>query len=197
MAHVVPEKSNIAWFKLAELVARREKERALGIYRLLSHSLINQAYNTYLEAEVLAAFQDTKAPQLYMRAAVLYEEQGNRFLAVTLYKILLEHYGQENYLTKIRDLSEDNIVWWESCVHNLISAWCERGLYTQALHAVLSWSCPITLRLQLLEYIVKHAQKALDASAYEKFIAYCSSDHKDHRSHNILAMLSTLRSLSA
>jgi hypothetical protein len=31
------DKHTIAWFKIAECVSRGEKERALGVYRLLSH----------------------------------------------------------------------------------------------------------------------------------------------------------------
>lgn len=198
MTHISPEKNNIAWFKLAELVSRREKERALGIYRLLSHSLFNQAYIMHLEAEVLAAFQDTKAQHAYLRAALLYEEQGNFFLALTLYRILVESYANESFMHKIQELSvQHNPRWWQWCTQSIIQRWCESGLHTKAVQSVLSWPCIIAWRMHLLEYIIKHAETTLDPASYSKFIAYCSSDHRDHASHNIMRLLSTLRSLSA
>lgn len=71
------EKHNVAWFKLAEFVSRREKERALGVYRLLSHSLPSDAFAAQLEGDLLAAFYDKeKALEAYQKAAHLYEKSG-------------------------------------------------------------------------------------------------------------------------
>jgi hypothetical protein len=88
---VIPEeKSNIAWFKLAEFVMRKEKERALNIYRLLEHSFNNPAFAKQLEGDLLAAFHDEKAREKYYQAAYIYESQDELFLALLMYeKVLL------------------------------------------------------------------------------------------------------------
>lgn len=73
MSQLQSDKYNIAWFKLAEFVSRKEKERALGIYKLLVHSLPTDAIAAQLEGDLLLAFHDEKALQSYTRAVELYE----------------------------------------------------------------------------------------------------------------------------
>lgn len=63
---------SIAWFKLAEFVSRGEKERALGIYRLLSYSITDAALNAQLEGDILIAFSDERALESYHKAILLY-----------------------------------------------------------------------------------------------------------------------------
>lgn len=87
MKHIPADKYNIAWFKLAEFVTRKEKERALGIYRLLSHSLPNAALKAQLEGDILLAFQDTRALECYNKAAQLYQDANQHSQAAAL----LEH----------------------------------------------------------------------------------------------------------
>lgn len=96
MKHIPADKYNIAWFKLAEFVTRKEKERALGIYRLLSHSLHNQALSAQLEGDILLAFHDERALECYTKAAHLYQESNQLSQAA----VLLEHvaYISANYL---------------------------------------------------------------------------------------------------
>ena len=43
MRQLPSDKYNVAWFKLAEFVARGERERALGLYKLLVHSFDDRA----------------------------------------------------------------------------------------------------------------------------------------------------------
>lgn len=86
MKYVMVEKMNVAWFKLAEFVGRKEKERALGVYRLLSHSLSDTAFAAQLEGDLLMAFQDEKALDAYQKAAHLYEKSGNLMHAALLYE---------------------------------------------------------------------------------------------------------------
>src|SRR3990172_10433854 len=76
MRQVPAEKYNIAWFKLAEFVARGEKERALGIYRLLIHSFDDKAFSYQLEGDLLSAFNDESARDKYLSAAQLYHKEG-------------------------------------------------------------------------------------------------------------------------
>ena len=66
--------SSIAWFKLAEFVERREKERALAMYRLLIHSVSDRAVAIQLQADLLRAFNDEKAFDVYTEAAVFYSK---------------------------------------------------------------------------------------------------------------------------
>ncbi len=58
MKQVPSGKYTIAWFKLAECVSRGEKERALGVYRLLSHSLDDSALVCQLEGDIFLSFND-------------------------------------------------------------------------------------------------------------------------------------------
>ena len=74
MRHLPANKYNIAWFKLAECVSRGEKERALGVYRLLSHSLDDEAFVYQLEGDILLAFGDSLgAIQRYVYALQTYK----------------------------------------------------------------------------------------------------------------------------
>jgi len=69
-------KRNVAWFTLAECVSRGEKERALGVYRLLSHSLEDLAVTAQLEGDLLWAFNDSAALGKYFIAATRYQHDG-------------------------------------------------------------------------------------------------------------------------
>lgn len=83
------EKYNIAWFKLAEFVVRGEKEKALGIYRLLSHSINDLAFSCQLEGDLLLSFNDEKAIEIYNRAAFLYQKEGKLQQAIGIYEHLV------------------------------------------------------------------------------------------------------------
>ena len=96
MVLVLSRKSTIAWFKLADLVERKEKERALTIYRLLVHSLNDFAYRAQLEGDLLAAFNDARAIESYRRAALIYEKSDRLFSAALVYEqIALLHGSRE------------------------------------------------------------------------------------------------------
>ncbi len=73
---VLPGKQIIAWFALAEFVQRKEKERALGVHRLLAHSLGNNALVAQLEGDILRSFNDMRAETVYGKALDEYEKQG-------------------------------------------------------------------------------------------------------------------------
>ncbi len=122
MRYIPRDKYTIAWFKLAECVAKGEKEKAFGVYRLLMHSLEDQAYAYQLEGDLLGAFQDERATEKYAYAAqlyfqnkrfkesaALYEEliflapENNRYLhqLIAIYK---EHKSKELFKTKMQKL---------------------------------------------------------------------------------------------
>ena len=69
------EKYCIAWFKLAECVSRKEKERAFGVYRLLAHSIGDEALAMQLEGDLLLSFDDAAAIAKYKQAVELYQKK--------------------------------------------------------------------------------------------------------------------------
>ena len=81
--------STVAWFKLAELVSRGEKEKALTLYRLLSHSFEERAYALQLEGDLLWSFGDTSAVDRYKSAAALYKKDQKVASAIAIYEHLL------------------------------------------------------------------------------------------------------------
>jgi tetratricopeptide (TPR) repeat protein len=81
--------SSVAWFKLAELVSRGEKEKALNLYRLLSHSFEDPAYVLQLEGDILWAFEDADAVDKYAQAAFLYKKEKKITAAIAIYEHLL------------------------------------------------------------------------------------------------------------
>lgn len=102
MAQLISEKFNVAWFKLAEFVNRKEKERALALYRLLIHSLSDKALIVQLEGDLLLAFKDEKSIEVYKRAAILYEESGRLLQAALVYEHLANvSPAQTEFLEKV------------------------------------------------------------------------------------------------
>lgn len=82
------ESYTVAWFKLADFVARGEKERALTVLKLLMHSISIQeeAVPYQLEGDVLLAFDDDAALDRYHIAANLYKKSGKIKQAASVYE---------------------------------------------------------------------------------------------------------------
>src|SRR5438552_2660485 len=79
------DKYTIAWFKIAECVSRGEKERALGVYRLLSHSFNDSAVARQLEADIyLSCNEVDRAIFLYRQAMEYYEKSGRTLEAAAV-----------------------------------------------------------------------------------------------------------------
>lgn len=78
-------KNTIAWFKIAECVSRGEKERALGVYRLLSYSFNDDAVARQLEADIYFSFGECdSAIVLYRQAMDLYQKSNRVLEAVAV-----------------------------------------------------------------------------------------------------------------
>ncbi len=77
---------NIAWFKLADFVSRGEKERALSVYKLLTHSIADKAFAYQLEADILLAFDDEIAINRYHCAANIYIQHRDYQKAIAVYE---------------------------------------------------------------------------------------------------------------
>lgn len=116
MKHVPQDKYNVAWFTLAECIARGEKVRALGVYRLLAHSIDDIAFRRQLEGDILLAFQDkNEAVAQYKEAAFLYQKAGKYLEAVAVFEhlrdlepenfeyfnIVIDLYGQLRISSKV------------------------------------------------------------------------------------------------
>lgn len=74
MKETIERNSSIAWFKLSELVRRGERERALFVLRLLSHSIADKAFVALLEAELLHMLNDHRAKASCKKAIEMYHE---------------------------------------------------------------------------------------------------------------------------
>ena len=97
-----PDRYSIAWVKLAECILRREKERAFGVYSLLSHSFDNLAVRLQLEGDILLAFEDQLgAARVYEKAAQRYCEQKKFVQATAIYNHLFTMSGSQEYVDKI------------------------------------------------------------------------------------------------
>jgi len=89
MKQTITDTYNIAWFKLAECVSRGEKERALGVYRLLAHSLNDDALAAQLKGDILLTFNVQEALERYEEAATLYIRSNRINKATYVYEHLL------------------------------------------------------------------------------------------------------------
>ena len=104
MKPVSLEKQSIAWFKLAECIGRGEKERALSLLRLLTYSLDNTSFIKQLEGDILSFFEDSQALTEYIKAAHMYQQEGNVAEASSVYEKLIALEQKVEFLEKIIDL---------------------------------------------------------------------------------------------
>lgn len=89
MKQIPQDKYSVAWFTLAECVARGEKVRALGVYRLLAHSIDDKAFRSQLEGDILLAFKDEEAINKYYESACLYQKSGRLLEAAAVYEHII------------------------------------------------------------------------------------------------------------
>lgn len=85
------KEKNLAWFKLADLIARGEREKALSVFRLLAHSLPDRAYVLQIEGDILWYFDDGNFIEKYKQAAFLYQKEKRWIDAIMLYENVLAH----------------------------------------------------------------------------------------------------------
>lgn len=96
MKHISPDNYTVAWFKLAECVTRGERERAFGVYRLLSHSLDDRALALQLEGDLFLAFEmHQEAIGCYEKAAHKYKQVGRLLEAASVYEHICMLNSQE------------------------------------------------------------------------------------------------------
>lgn len=162
----IERQKSIGWFKLAEFVERGEKERALGIYKLLALSIDDQAFAYQLEGDILLAFEDTLAISKYLQAVEYYIKQNNIMAAIgtlnhlailkpdhtqtwdLLSDLYLTHYWNKS-IVHLRNLIHNQPI---SCAQNFIEKLIAKYQQTQ--------------NVQGLDAIVNEIQK-LDSSLYQ------------------------------
>lgn len=88
MAHdkATTKSKSIGWYSLAQLVSRKEKERAIGVYKLLAYSFDDKAYALQVEADLLWAFDDSRAIEVYVQAAGAYLDSNHTLAALGVYE---------------------------------------------------------------------------------------------------------------
>ena len=75
MKQIGPEKSSVAWFRLAECLKRKERERAFVLYRLLMHSFEDNAFLKKLEGDMWVDFDQEEAITCYIASAHHYKQR--------------------------------------------------------------------------------------------------------------------------
>ena len=183
MKQVGSDTYNVAWFKLADCIARGEKERALGIYRLLAHSLDDSALASQLQGDILRSFQDEQAFEKYIHAAELYRTQGRFLEAAAVYEHLscldrenvayryqmIELYQQLNIRTKVTEYVKELLQWllkkddWKKGIEIVMEFETAGDLsFAAALHEQILFYLAVTEGV-LPDTILVHAKKAIDA----------------------------------
>lgn len=98
-------KYSVAWFKLAEFVSKREKEKALALHKLLAYSLQDTALSLQLKGDILTAFSDESAIEYYIKAADYYEKFGEVEQSIYLYQNIFNNIvANSDIAKKILDL---------------------------------------------------------------------------------------------
>lgn len=111
--------TNLAWFKLAELIARKEREKALNVYRLLSHSLEDKAFALQVEGDILRSFEMRDSVEKYQQSAFLYTQERRWVNAIGIYEHLLSR-DQNNleFIIALVDLYA-KLDWEEKCKNHI------------------------------------------------------------------------------
>lgn len=190
MKQMYSEKYNIAWFKLAECVSRGEKERALGVYRLLSHSLDDQAFVQQLAGDIFLSFNDdSTAITKYKEAAQLYEQEERMLEAAAVYEHLLTLEPRSSeYHIRLVDLYKQMSIRTKMSMHaqKLLELFTTTNQWDKAVEIIqlLDREQDITLIVQLYSHLIQsllsyrvafptitlYIQQALDVVMYSSAV---------------------------
>lgn len=94
-------KCSLAWFKLAEFVARGERERALCVYRLLMHTVDDAAFAKQLEGDLLGSFEQPGAFESYMHAIELYRKNCKHAQAMAICEYVVRTFPTQTLFLEI------------------------------------------------------------------------------------------------
>lgn len=178
------DKYSVAWFKLADCIARGEKERAIGVFRLLSHSLDDNALAQQLYGDILLSFNDKFAAQeRYLKAAEMYQEDERLLEAAAVYEHLatlapdqliyreklVELYQGLAIGSKVREYTNSLVAFlldkndWKKAVE-IVRMYDMAGdcAFTAQLHEKLVFAL-INIKNVLPDTIMVHVKKVIDA----------------------------------
>jgi len=185
MKHLSTDNYTVAWFKLAECVSRGEKERAFGVYRLLSHSFDDRALAFQLEGDLFLAFSMTsEALERYEKAAQRYKQSGRLLESACVYehmctlhtteasykKALLTLYSNLQFQARVAELALELAVIYikserldsvrnlSSQVSNLDSFAAQAHCYERLMYTIYEL---LGNRGHLSSFFVEHAVKVL------------------------------------
>lgn len=113
-----PSQNCIAWFKLAEYVERKEKEKALALYRLLATSINNDAFGMHLLGALHQSFNDTQeAKDKFNLALDLYYESNPELVIFLRENIIVQEEKPE--ISNIEALAKDYLNYYAQDKHLL------------------------------------------------------------------------------
>ena len=154
--------ASIAWYKLADLIARGEREKALSVYRLLAHSFDDKAYALQLEGDILFALDDNRAKEKYFQAAVLYKKEQRWVDAVAVGQHLLSQQPDDVrlmfllvYCYAVLDYADRC----ESFLQNIVR--CQKAEPLDEAY-VIELTQPLLLLAQEKKWLVELLEKHLD-----------------------------------
>jgi len=209
------DKHTIAWFKIADCVSRGEKERALGVYRLLSHSFNDNAIARQLEADIYCSFGEIEqAASLYRQAMELYHK-SQRFLEAAavgehlitvhsddmeLRRTMVQLYTSLCMVPKVRahvhvlvELLAQKQQWYE--VKNVIvdcSTIADRagraGIYSDIIVTVLGAGCPGDVIIQCIEQALDDLSHIDNEKCLQGFLSSLQA-HSDQLYEHAVAYL--------
>ncbi len=170
MKTLTSESYSIAWFKLADFVARGEKERALNLLRLLMHSVSDKALTYQLEGDILRAFQDSIAIDRYLMAAELYHKVGKIQQAISSYHHAISF--QENEKTLLALLQIYLVLQNKTGILKSFSKFAQCLISTKSSQHLINVTYTISENLSLELQIMLHTQLTisllLNDPTYEK-----------------------------
>lgn len=135
MKQIGPEKSSVAWFRLAECLKRKERERAFLLYRLLMHSFEDHAFLKKLEGDMWIDFDEQEAVACYLASAHYYKKREEYYEAYLIYKRLFELDHQNlSYIDLIIEIIDHTPFRSDKSLYcaKKLSILCSKDLYVQA-----------------------------------------------------------------
>jgi len=162
MKQIPSDKYSLAWFTLAECVSRGEKVRALSLYRLLAHSIEDPAFTVQLKGDILLAFKDDQAVDLYQEAADLYSAQERFLEAVGVYEhLLFLDPTQQRYIRRLIKLYKKLDIQFKVISH----------LYS--LYDLVSCDAQVDKLCEVVELFEQNQVRAKDSlKAYQDFVFF-------------------------
>jgi tetratricopeptide (TPR) repeat protein len=196
------EKYTVAWYKLAEFVARGEKERALALYRLLAHSFEDTALSHQLEGDLFNSFHDAQAVESYQKAFELYKQHGRIIEAAAMCDYLVSLQPDEIYFAQEAVALYKKLAQQTGIVRNyqaLIQASCAQKKWYELLDTIPNFQQDVAdssvgaLSMQLCKSLIV---AKVDSRIIEKAVELCMKWFLHHpHAYNLQTFLTQLQAV--